>query len=294
MSGSSKTASADATNGGWSGLHIEGARRGYADTPMGQVHYWRTAPEDPKAIPLVLIHQTPWFGILYGTAMPVLSEMGFDVIALDTPGFGLSDIPAAPPELEDYADNILPVLELLGLDRVAIVGHHTGASIAASFAERHPDRTACMVLHGPPLYTGEERQQRLKGVEGHEMPLAADGSHFTEHWQRVSGLFSPDATPESVQWSVFGWYLAGPKEWYGHRAAFSFDMSATLQNISVPSLIVSNTGDSLHTATQRVLELRPDFEYVEFESGKTTHIIYDEPEPWSRAIAAFVDKSCSP
>lgn len=294
MGSSSNTGLADEAGSGWSGVHVEGVRRGYADTPMGQVHYWRSAPADAKAVPIVLIHQTPWFGILFGKAMPVLSRMGFDVIAVDTPGFGLSDVPVAPPDVEDYADNIPPVLDALGLTRVAIVGHHTGASIAASFAERHSDRTACMVLHGPPLYTAEERQERMSGVEGHEMPLAEDGSHFTERWKRVSGLFSPDATPESVQWSVMGWYLAGPQEWYGHRAAFSFDMASALKSVSVPTLIVSNTGDSLHAVTQRVRELRPDFDYVEFESGKTTHIIYDEPEPWARTVAGFVSESCTP
>jgi pimeloyl-ACP methyl ester carboxylesterase len=290
--GASKAMSADQLRSDWTGLHIAGAKRGYVDSPMGQVHYWRAAPARSNAIPIVLIHQTPWFGVLFAKAMPLLAELGYDVIALDTPGFGLSDVPKTPPDVEDYADNMMPVLSGLGVERAAIVGHHTGASIAASFAQRHPELTACAVLHGPPLYTAEERQQRLSGVEGHAMPLAEDGSHFTDRWARVRGLFSPDASLESVQWSVMGWYLAGPEEWYGHRAAFSFDMETALKNVSAPTLIVSNTGDSIHEAAARVLKVRPDFEYTEFESGKTTHVIFDDPGPWVTVIDTFIRRRC--
>jgi pimeloyl-ACP methyl ester carboxylesterase len=112
-------------------------------------------------IPLILLHQTPWFSVQYATVQPLLAAAGIQSIAMDTPGFGFSDLPSEQPTIEGYADNLPYVLDALRIDRTAVAGFHTGASIAAAFAHRHKDRTTCLTMDGAPMYTVEEGQKRL-------------------------------------------------------------------------------------------------------------------------------------
>jgi pimeloyl-ACP methyl ester carboxylesterase len=267
----------------WLGLHVVAARRGYATTPFGQVHYASAG----EGKPIVLLHQTPWFGVQYAKVQPLLGRGGFRAIAIDTPGYGHSDLPDHPPTVEEYADNLIPLLDHFGIGKAVIAGHHTGASIAAGFAARHPARTAALVLHGVPLYTPEERAERMANQLHPDTDIAADGSHLTRRWSRVADRFARGASLESVQWSVLAFWLAGRHEWYGHRAAFTFDMATALTAIAAPTLIVSNTADSLHAAAARALKLRPDFAYQEFPGG-TSHLIYDEADAWAAAVLAFL------
>ena len=65
---------------------LPGERRCYIDGPDGQVHY-RTLG---AGAPIVLIHQAPWGSIQYRAAMPVLAAAGYQVIAPDLPGHGMS------------------------------------------------------------------------------------------------------------------------------------------------------------------------------------------------------------
>jgi pimeloyl-ACP methyl ester carboxylesterase len=72
------------------------------------------------------------------------------VVRLDLPGSGLS----GPDSTNDYTDArthalLLELLEQLGLERVAVVGHSIGGRIAWSFAAKYPERVDHLVLVAP-------------------------------------------------------------------------------------------------------------------------------------------------
>jgi len=63
------------------------------------------------------------------------------VIAIDTPGYGDSDRPENPPQMQDYARNAVKVLDALGMtDPIDALGYHTGTLIAVEMAINQPDR----------------------------------------------------------------------------------------------------------------------------------------------------------
>ncbi|MBL8628705.1 MAG: alpha/beta fold hydrolase [Rhodospirillaceae bacterium] len=256
-------------------------RKGYVDTPVGQVHY----REHGSGAPLVLLHQTAWSSTQFKNAMEPLAARGLRVIAVDTPGYGMSDGFTSPPTIAQYADILLSVFDQLGLKKASIAAHHTGVSIAISFAARFPDRVERMALHGVPLYTPEERAERLARPHFDQTPQT-DGSHLQKRFQNGVRM-SPGASLEAINWSTVLFFWAGPLEWYGHHAAFSYDSAPDLMKIKAPTLIMSNTGDTLHVVVDRIKKLRPDFSFSVMEGG-TYHVVYDEALPWAKNVADFV------
>jgi pimeloyl-ACP methyl ester carboxylesterase len=277
---------AAATSGVWPGVSVmRGGTRGYVTTPLSQVHY-RVMGE---GTPILLLHQTPWFSVQFAHAVPALAAAGFRALAPDRPGYGLSDAPAAPPTIDDYADDLIPVLDALGMDRPVVLGHHTGASVAAAFAVRHPGRTRALIMDGVPLYSEAERAERLARPHWHRW-LEPDGKHIADRFAARAGRKSKDGEImglAGVQWSVLSFFLAGETEWYGHHAAFSYDMEAALKAVDRPTLLISHSDDVLHPSTLRAAALRPDFALKEFAGG-SSQVIFDDPGPWAATVAGFV------
>jgi len=71
--------------------------------------------------------------------MPALADR-HRVIALDLRGFGWSEAPADGYEKENLADDVLAVLDELGLERVKLVGHDWGAWVGFLLALKAPHR----------------------------------------------------------------------------------------------------------------------------------------------------------
>jgi pimeloyl-ACP methyl ester carboxylesterase len=257
-------------------------RRVYVDGPHGQLHL-RIAGD---GAPLLLLHQSPLSGDQFSAALPLLAEAGFCAVAMDTPGFGQSDRPTEPVGISGYADAIPAVLAAMGWSKTHVLGHHTGASIAASLAARRPELVDRLVLNGVALLSDEERahfaQFRFAPLEPQ-----ADGSHLLAAWnQRLAA--SPGWSNLEAMHRYVTALLANPTDYFwGFEAAFAHDMAADLAAITAPTLIFSNTGEDLYAASQRAHALRPDFAFAALQGG--THDIIDEqPEAWAAAVTAFL------
>ena len=80
---------------------------------------------------------------------------------------------------------------------------------------------------------------------------------------------------------------AGDTFWYGHKAAYEYDLAPAFKSLKVPTLILTNTGDDLYNIVQRARAARPDMGYVELVGG--THDIVDEqPQAWAEAVVKFI------
>lgn len=71
---------------------------------------------------------------------------GVRLIAPDLRGRGASSDLGAPFGMRQHADDIIGVLDDLGLDRVPLVGHSMGAFVALVTAHRYPDRVSRVLL----------------------------------------------------------------------------------------------------------------------------------------------------
>ena len=69
-------------------------------------------------------------------------------LRFDQRGHGESGAPAGPCAREDLADDVVRLLDALGVERAILVGHSMGGIVSMAAALAHPDRVAGLVLLG--------------------------------------------------------------------------------------------------------------------------------------------------
>jgi len=125
--------------------------------------HWRAPSAAQARPPLVLLHGaasnlTRWSEFTEQTSL----RTNHDILRLDLRGHGQS-LYRGRIGLEVWCDDIAAILQQQHIGRAILVGHCLGANIAATFAVRHPDMTAGIVLIEPMLraaLTGKLRTLR--------------------------------------------------------------------------------------------------------------------------------------
>jgi pimeloyl-ACP methyl ester carboxylesterase len=272
-----------APDNSWPGLNFVQGGKGYAPTPLGQVHYRDVGPRDARAT-MLLMHQTPASFIEFGAVQNSLARLGIRSVAVDTPGYGMSDQPSFLPTVGGFADNFVHVLDHLKVDRVISAGHHTGVCFATALAARHPDRVSGLVLHGCPLYDAETAADRRARKEVDRSPKP-DGSHLL---RLFSIGFKMRSQAEMAAWTLttVTMFMEGPD--IGHWAINRYDMGTDLASVKMPGLIITETDDEIHHLDELAHKLRPDFMYRVLGEDSFP-AIFTDPDGWAKIAAEFIE-----
>jgi len=263
-------------------------RRGYTDGRFGQIHYQAATG---AGRPLVLLHQAIMTSDQFSNVFAPMIAHGLCPIAIDMPGFGMSDAPDAPPTIADYATCVVPVLDALGVGQAAVGGHHTGGLVTTEAANAHRDRVSAVILHGVMIMADAERQPLIDDIVRREkafrpLPGAAHMAEIARIRETLShGTVGPERISDYVMQAVMAWDRGA--YWYGHAAAFDYRHEEPLAQLTQPGLILTNTGDMMHGSALAAHKLRPDFAYAEIEGGGID-ICDQNPQAWADAIAAFL------
>jgi pimeloyl-ACP methyl ester carboxylesterase len=264
-------------------------KRGYADGPFGQIHFQDVSPKDIKGLPLVLLHQAPMTLRQFDNVFKLLAQFNIRSISIDTPGFGQSDVPDFVPKVEDYAKIIPAVLNHLRLNKVDLLGHHTGAMIATSASIQFPERINRLIINGPFPMTKKERQRFLKGNKEREENFVYmdDGSHMKESFMGRYRMYGEKPDPRLItRYTVEKFIGLGPF-WYGHHAAFQYDFNKDFPKVSHKTLLLTNTGDQIYENALWAKKMRPDLDFLALEGGGVD-IVDQMPEEWTKAVAEFL------
>lgn len=96
--------------------------------------------------PVVFLHGFAVSSEYWRPTLELLAGQGYHAIALDILGFGRSEkSDTAPYSLRLYADLYAGLLDALGLERAACVGHSFGGKLALATAVLHPQRVSHLV-----------------------------------------------------------------------------------------------------------------------------------------------------
>lgn len=245
-------------------------RRHMLSLPSGrQVHY-RRAGQGP---PLILLHEAPYSSASMIDWIKKFAD-SYSVIALDTPGNGLSEpigVPFETVTMADYADDLARTLSALGIERALIYGFHTGALCALEFAGRHPDRATLVIANG---YIEMDPELSADIVENYLLSFQTDwtGSHLYWWWTRFRDqyLFFPfhrqtdeTRTPfglpdvESLHAAFVEFLRAGDGYRNSYRCAYCYDGKAGLANARADTVIMGEESDILYPFLDKIEETPP-------------------------------------
>lgn len=115
-----------------------------------QLHVVEAGPAQGQAV--VLLHGFPEFWYGWRHQIPALAKAGLRVLAPDGRGYHKSARPAgvAHYRMKNLRNDVVGLLDVLGLECVILVGHDWGAAVAWSVALHHPERVQKLAILNVP------------------------------------------------------------------------------------------------------------------------------------------------
>lgn len=194
---------------------------------------------------LVLIHGLGLTRATWDDFVPVLAR-DYQVLTYDLCGHGDSRMAPDRPSLTVLSDQLLRLMDDLGIPRATLIGFSLGGMINRRFALDHPARVAALVILNSPHERSPEAQ-RL--VEERAAQTSAGGPAATidstlERW------FTPDYlrdAPEKVARIRAGVLANDPESYAGHRMVLAGGVTELIRPkppIKVPTLVMTCEQDS--------------------------------------------------
>jgi pimeloyl-ACP methyl ester carboxylesterase len=217
------------------------------------------------------------------------------VLALDWRGHGRSDWPRpAAYRTEDFATDLLGVVERLALDRVIVAGHSMGGHAALAFAAWHPHALDRLVVVDAKPMVNLERllELRARGARPRlEFPTR-------EAALRRFRLSPPETTAPATRLRAIG--TQGIHRLGRGRWAYRFDPECErtrvpvntwplLPRITVPTLIVRGEGSTVLTreVAERMAKAIPSARLEELP-GTFHHVMLDAPQALAECLLAWL------
>lgn len=216
------------------------------------------------------------------------------VITLDKAGTGASDAVASTQATEDWAEDVLAVLDAAGSSQPVLMGSSEGAAVAAFVADVHPE-----LVHGLVFYGAFARVLPKDGyLWEHREEIWEQLARFAEVEQSWGcggsiEIWAPGAARSQAQrhaWAVFERATGSPASIQRRaEAVLAIDACDLLPGIRVPTLVMHRAGDrvvSVHHGRYFAAAI-PDARYLELDGAD--HIPYlGDSDALITAIHEFV------
>ena len=235
--------------------------------------------------PVLFLHGLGWDSALWWPFVQRYTAT-HRVICPDTRGHGGSDAPPGPYAIAQFAEDMVALLDALGIGRAAVVGLSQGGMTALHMATRSPARVGCLAALATAARVDpataaalEDRivAQREAGPEA-AARLAARGIFSDAFLDRAPGYLDAFVT----------WRAAMPLAPLeaATRAGIGHDVTADLPAIAVPTLVVAGGADRLiaPAVTRSIADAVPGARFAELP-GAGHMLAVEQPGP----LAALLD-----
>lgn len=232
-------------------------------------------------------------------------EGQYHVLAFDQRGHGRSFQPSGGYHPRDYAMDLKKILDELGWEEVALVGHSMGGRNALEFASRFSQRVNALVLEdiAPEASSlAVNNIERLLELVPTPFATREEAKDFFD--QRYPSLISfyPKADVvarflftniETKSEGGFNWRFSKSAVLQSLREGRNEDRWDALRNLKMPVLIVrgENSTDLTHETFAKMLAVLPSARGVEVpDSGHWVH--FDQPDIFVHLLKDFL--TCLP
>ncbi|MEE8470371.1 MAG: alpha/beta fold hydrolase, partial [Dehalococcoidia bacterium] len=226
--------------------------------------------------PLVLI--MGFGGRLEGWFFQIRSfQKHYQVVAFDSRGSGKTDTPSEPYDIRTMADDVIGLMDHLGVDKAHILGMSMGGMIAQEIAINYPDRVNKLVLAATHAGMDEGSEVSLQMMEALGL-----GEDFTEEDLANMDVmkFMSSVVSMSFNRRLYRLILVPLSRRYAKSIGISglkgqfeavqaFNTLERLHMIGAPTLVISGTDDRLMPADSSEVIARgiPDAKLVKVEGG---------------------------
>lgn len=258
---------------------LSGFRLGYDDSGDG--------------LPVVFLHGFPHDRTLWSAQRTSLASR-VRCIVPDLRGFGHSST-HGPFSMDQYADDVVELLNLLSIDRAAICGLSMGGYVAMAMWRRHPDRIGAMVFCDTKAGADSEE---ARGRRDELIALVKrDGARAIAEAQ-LTGMVGSTTRARRID------VVNGLRAMMGRQPAAGIigalqalrdrpDSRETLRTITVPSLVVVGEEDALTPIKEAraIAEALPPAARVRLEiiAGAGHVPCIERPAATTHALSDFFD-----
>jgi len=255
----------------------QGAVSGTATSPDGiPIRYHAAGKGDPA---LVFVHcggceQGFWDGQMAHFAAK------HRVVALDLAGHGQSGVGRKDWTMPAFGEDVVSVVEALGLKRVVLIGHSLGGPVVLEAARRMPGRVAGLVL----VDTLVDFEQRLAAEEVEKYLSALQADYRATTTAMVSQLLFSASTPEPVKARVLETVLSVPQEIFvaAARSSLAYDPLPALREIKAPIRAINS--DLFPTNVEGNRRYVPGYQ-VAIMKGVGHYLMLEQPEAFNALLA---------
>ncbi|WP_107766934.1 3-oxoadipate enol-lactonase [Nocardioides terrigena] len=202
------------------------------------VHHVVTGPEDAPVV--VLSNSLGSTTSMWDAQADALAEH-FRVVRYDTRGHGASPVPAGPYDIDDLADDVVALLDTLGVEKAHVVGLSLGGMTGMRLAARNPERVDRLVVlcTGARLDPSSAWHERAATVRAGGSGAVAEA--VVSRWFTAPYLEAHPGTRAECEAVVAG----TPAEGYASccEVIATMDLRDDLARIEAPTLAIAGADD---------------------------------------------------
>lgn len=213
--------------------------------------YMDVKPDNYNGKNIMLLHGKNFNGAYWKTTIAALTKQGFRVIVPDQIGFGKSEKPLRfQYSFQQLAENTKRILDTLGIQRTAVLGHSMGGILATRFALMYPETVDKLILENPIGLEDWKLKVPYKSVDWwYESEMNQTYDKIKKY--QLESYYDGKWKPQYDEWVnlLAGWTLNPDFKRYAWNAALTYDMIFTqpvvyeFQNIKSPTLLIIGTRD---------------------------------------------------
>lgn len=263
--------------------HVNGFTMAYDDVGSGPA--------------VVLIHGFPLCRHMWRQQAKALVEAGYRAVLPDLRGFGESETSDGPYAMSVFADDIIALLDHLGIEKAAVAGMSMGGYILLDLLEHYPRRVAAagfiVTRAGADDEAGKVRRTKLAHAVQETGPQVVTEAFESVLFAEATSIRQPELVAEVREW------MAGTSRKGLEGALLAMrdrqDYSGVLGAFDLPALVVRGEDDRLVP--------RSDAESLAKELPRATlcaipgggHLAnLEQPDSFNRCLLRFLHKVLPP
>ena len=254
---------------------------GYASVPGARLFYIDTGG---SGVPVVFLHPATGSVRVWEYQIPAFTAAGYRVIAFDRRGWGRTVADPSGPQPGTGAEDLLALLDSLGIQRAHIVGSAAGGFVALDFALSFPQRLRSLIVANSvgglqdPEFLEIGRRIRPSQFDALPPEVREVGPSYraahregTQRWVDLEKISRPEGP-------------RAPAQPMRNRITFSL-----LETIQLPTLLITGGADMYAPPPIQqsfAAHIKGAQTLVVPEAGHSTY--WEQPEQFNRAVIDFI------